>query len=280
MLLTNYHTHCEFCDGKGDPEEYILQAIKKGFHALGFSTHAPISNQKDWTIPEESIPDYLNKLESLKAKYRDKIEIYKGFEIDYLEGISGPSSVKFNRLNLDYKIGSVHMIPANDPEKFLAIDGSSKNLEILLKSTFNNEIEKMVEKYYGLIRDMLAGNRFEILGHFDLVKKRNSNNAFFSESSPWYHKHVLKTLDAIAESDVILEVNTGGLSRGAINSIYPSPWILKESSNRGIPITLNADAHDPLHIDFYFDESLKIIRDCGYRELHSLYGGKWISSKI
>jgi len=91
---------------------------------------------------------------------------------------------------------------------------------------------------------------------------------------------VLETLDYIGQTNVIMEVNTGGISRGAIDSIYPSPWILKEARKRDIPIMLNSDAHNPKHLDFYFDESLKIIKDCGYRELNCLYGGKWIRSKI
>ena len=278
--MTNYHTHCEFCDGAGAPEEYIIQAVERGFHAIGFSSHAPISFEKEWTLSEEALPNYLNTIEILKGKYRDKIEIYKGLEIDYLEGLSGPSSDKFNRLNLDYRIGSVHMIPEKGTGQFLAIDGTADDLKNLLLSTFDGCIEKLSENYFSLIRDMLSSYDFEILGHFDLIKKRNSNDIFFTESAPWYRKQVLITLDALAEKDVILEVNTGGISRGAIDTIYPSPWIVKESYKRDIPLMLNADAHNPLHIDYYFDESLNIIKDCGYRELYSLFGGKWISSKI
>ena len=38
-MLTNYHTHTRFSDGKGEPEEFVLQALKLGFDALGFSEH-------------------------------------------------------------------------------------------------------------------------------------------------------------------------------------------------------------------------------------------------
>ncbi|MBI9098069.1 MAG: histidinol-phosphatase [Spirochaetaceae bacterium] len=280
MLLTNYHTHCDFCDGAGKPEDYITEAISKGFHALGFSSHAPISFEREWTLSEKSVPDYLQTINSLKREYADRIEVYTGLEIDYLEGISGPSSKKFSTLGLDYTIGSVHMIPVRDSDSFLPIDGAVELLKELLKNTFDGSFEKLSERYFGLIRDMLKNHQFNILGHLDLLKKRNTHNLLFDENALWYRNQVLDTLDVLAETDVILEVNTGGISRKAIDSVYPSPWIISEARKRDIPLMLNADAHVPEHIDYYYSEALAIIKECRYGELYSLSGGKWITREI
>ena len=280
MLITNYHTHCDFCDGAGIPEDYIKEAIDKGFDAMGFSSHAPISFEKDWTLSEERLPEYLKTIDFLKDKYSGEIEVYKGLEIDYLEGISGPSSPKFNDLGLEYKIGSVHMMPVRDSDKYLAIDGPIEDLKELLANTFDGSIEKLSKKYFQLLQDMLKTHKFDIIGHFDLMKKRNAGNVLFNENSHWYKSHVSQTLDVLSETDVILEVNTGGISRGVIDSVYPSPWIIKEAFKRNIPLMLNADAHNPKHVDFYYRESAEIIKECGYKELYSLYGGKWITSSI
>ena len=38
-MLTNYHTHTTFCDGKSTVEEIVLSALAKGFDAIGFSGH-------------------------------------------------------------------------------------------------------------------------------------------------------------------------------------------------------------------------------------------------
>ena len=38
-MLTNYHTHSTFCDGKSTPEEIVKAAIAEGFDAIGFSGH-------------------------------------------------------------------------------------------------------------------------------------------------------------------------------------------------------------------------------------------------
>ena len=40
MIPCNYHTHTCFCDGKDTPEEMVLEAIRLGCKALGFSGHS------------------------------------------------------------------------------------------------------------------------------------------------------------------------------------------------------------------------------------------------
>jgi histidinol-phosphatase (PHP family) len=35
-MKTNYHTHCDFCDGIADPETVVKTAIEKGIDVLGF----------------------------------------------------------------------------------------------------------------------------------------------------------------------------------------------------------------------------------------------------
>ncbi|MBN2657297.1 MAG: histidinol-phosphatase [Spirochaetales bacterium] len=280
MILSNFHTHCDYCDGAGTPEDVVEAALSRNFDILGFSSHAPIASEPTWTISESDLPLYLKHIDELKEKYAGKLEIWKGLEIDYIDGISGPSSRRFKDLHLDYAIGSVHMIKSGDGERFLAVDGPEEHLIELIDVVYNGSVEKVTEKYYSLICDMVDGGGFDILGHLDLIKKRNRDNRYFDENAPWYRNQVRDTLDYLKNRDLVVEVNTGGISRGATDTVYPSPWIIREAFERKIPLMLNADSHVPEHIDFYFAEALKIIRDCGYRELHTLKGEGWTSFPI
>ena len=36
----NLHTHTNYTDGKDEPEELVLEAIKRGFSSIGFSEHS------------------------------------------------------------------------------------------------------------------------------------------------------------------------------------------------------------------------------------------------
>ena len=60
-------------------------------------------------------------------------------------------------------------------------------------------------------------------------------------------------LDEIVKTDVIVEINTGGISRGWRKTPYPSLDILKKIFSKNIPITISSDAHTVENIDFYLD---------------------------
>ena len=49
MILSNCHTHTNYCDGKATAEQMILSAIDKGFSSIGISSHSPMSGGCDWT---------------------------------------------------------------------------------------------------------------------------------------------------------------------------------------------------------------------------------------
>ena len=48
MILTNYHTHTNFCDGKEEPETMVQEAIACGLSVLGFSGHSIYPFASDW----------------------------------------------------------------------------------------------------------------------------------------------------------------------------------------------------------------------------------------
>ena len=279
MILSNYHSHFNLCDGKGEAHEYLDQAIKLGFSAYGFSAHAPIAGES-WTLKDEDLAEYLTVVANLKKEYAGRIQVYTGLEIDYIPDISGPSSEKFTSLDLDYTIGSVHMLECAETGEFLAVDGPDEMFLSLLEKTFSGSFRDFSDAYYGLVRRMLEEHRFNILGHIDLIKKKNRKFGYLNEKETWYRDQVLETLDTAAEKDVIVEINTGGIARGATDRMYPSDWIVKECRNRNIPMMVNADSHNPLHIDFYFQEAYKMLKECGYSEVRILLDGKWQDVQI
>lgn len=272
MILTNYHTHGSFCDGVQEPEQYILTALKKGFKALGFSSHAPLPFVNHWTMKADQTEIYLKEINRLKTKYQNEIEIYLGMEIDYF-----PEKHRnlFRQFYLDYTLGSVHCIADFENEKCYSIDGSKEEFDETLSKVFDSDIRKFVSRYYELIKKMAVEEKPDIIGHFDVIKKNNQAGRYYSESESWYRSLVKDTLEVIAQKQVILEVNTGGILRGYTTEFYPSPWILQEALKMDIPIMLNSDAHAPENLDGYFIEARKILREIGYTKQRVLLNQHW-----
>ena len=106
MQLSNYHSHCTFCDGRSTPEDFIKFAVAHGFRAYGFSSHSPLPFETFWNMSKDDMPEYLTEIERLKKKYSDRLEIYVGLEIDFLDESYNASIPYFRNLPLDYRIGS------------------------------------------------------------------------------------------------------------------------------------------------------------------------------
>ena len=275
MIKTNYHSHSSFCDGEGRLEEYVEYALSQQMQALGFSGHAPLPFPNAWTMDEENLSIYLGEVQHLKELYRGRIELYTGLEIDYLDETHNPAHSYYEALGLDYRIGSVHMLPDPENGQFYSVDGPTDEIEHLLNKVYKGSAEKMIAAYYRQLQNMVRIGGFDFIGHLDLVKKHNRNMTFFSEKEEWYQDLITGVLDTISVYGRMVEVNTGAIARGYTDEPYPSPWILKMCFERNIPIILNSDAHKPSWVGFGFDEARKIIAEAGYSRGMALLQGKW-----
>lgn len=274
MLLTNYHTHTEFCDGKGSPADMLSKANQSGFRALGFSAHAPLPFENPFTLKESDLQPYIEAVNQLKN--RGITEVYVGLEIDCLPGLITPADESWKTLGLDYSIGSVHALIGPDEQyPMLSVDGPQEMLDFLLDEVYLGDEKALIEAYYRRVADLCQLGGFDILGHYDLVKKHNLKRQFFNEEAPWYRDIVISTLDVVAQAGVIMEVNYGGMLRGATEEVYPPLWLLKEARKRHIPVQINADAHHPDHLGVHHQYSRELLLQAGYLTQRVLLGGKW-----
>ena len=266
-ILANYHCHSRFDDGHGELEEYVQAALEKGLRTLGFAGHAPVPFPCTWTMPSPLLPEYLDTGRELQNTYADKLEVLIGLEVDYIPEITSPTAEQIQTLNLDFTVGSVHFIGRLVSGELWTPDGPAEELEQGVQESFDGDFRKAVEEYFRRVTAMVRSNPPDIIGHFDVVKKNNRRDRYFSESSAWYRSAVKLALDAVAASPCILEINTGGIVRNTSGALYPSEWILEEALRREIPVMINSDAHRPDQLDGYYNEAASILREIGFREL-------------
>ncbi len=280
MSWVNFHTHCSFDDGNVALEGYVKEALKQNVAILGFSSHNPLPFSVDWVLKRKDYKKYCKTIRKLSEKYEDQIRILLGLEMDFLSNLNSFYKKGINLSDLDYIIGSVHFVNFFDKNKGWAIDESEEEFEKGLDEIYKGNIKKVVKDYFKLIRDMLKLENPDILAHLDLVKMNNKDEKYFSEGENWYREEVLKTLKAVAKSSAILEVNTGGIARGKIDSLYPSNWIIEEAYNMRIPITLSSDAHRPEQITAKFKEAAVLLNSIGYKEVYILHKKTWAPHPI
>lgn len=252
-MKTNYHTHTTWCDGAATPREMVEAALAKGFDAIGFSSHAMLpGDMLDWPLTAEKLPRYAAEIRSLAAEYAGRIKIILGVEADYLPGEAEASKAVYSAVALDYMIGSMHFLRA--PDGAIAnIDKSPESFVEDVKAHFGGDSRAFAKAYFAAERDMVRNSDFDIVGHPDLIRKFNNRLHWLDESAPWYVAELEATADAIAASGKIVEVNTGGISRGWMDDAYPSPLFRSLLRARGVRFVLSADAHAPNALDCAFD---------------------------
>jgi histidinol-phosphatase (PHP family) len=278
--LGNYHTHTRHCDGSGEPCEFAEAALRKGMRRLGFSGHNVLPFPTAWTMPAANLEGYLREVREVKARFRDRLEVFLGIEADYLPGVTSPVHPAIRALKLDFVIGSVHFVAPASGTATWTVDNTADEFETLAKESFGGDVRALVERYYRLVAEMAESTTPDIIGHFDLVKKTNRDGHWFREDAAWYREAVNHALDAVKRSGSTMEINTGGVVRNTSGAYYPSEWILREAHRRGIPMMVNADAHAPEHIDGHFAEAAHILRGVGYRAHRQLTAGGWVEEEL
>lgn len=269
-MWSNFHTHNQYCDGKGALKDYLEEALTCGVKTIGFSSHAPIPFPCKWCISNEAFPQYLEEIGSLKPLF-PALNIYKGLEIDFIPGIMSPAD--FSSV-LDYTIGSIHFVEQFEGTHW-EIDNTREVFDKGLTRIFHGDIRKAITRYYELTREMMENTPPDILGHLDKIKV-NAKHYAIDESEGWYRDEIDKTLKVIAASKTIVEVNTRGLYKEKSATPYPSPWILERIRDAGISIMLNSDAHHPDDLTREFVPTLSLLSDIGFKHLSLLHRGIWI----
>lgn len=273
MGWTNYHGHCEYCDGQEKIEEYITKAIELKMNTIGISSHAPVPFPTDWNMPAFKLNDYLEEVESLKKKYKDQINVYKSLEVDYIPGLASPKAEMIIQANLDYTVGSVHFIGQMNDGTHWAVDAPADEFLKGLEETFNGDIKRAAKRYYELQREMIELGTPDIIGHMDKVKMHNKAFKLFNESDQWYIDEVNKTLELIKEKGVIVEINTKAYYRDG--HLFPGPEHFGKIKELNIPITINSDAHHPDRLTNAFSEVAQMLIEAGFTHTTELVEGEW-----
>ena len=261
-MLSNYHTHTTFCDGKNTAEEIVLYAIEKGFSSIGFSGHG--YTPFDLTYCMKDMEGYIEEISGLKEKYDGQIEIYCGVEEDAF------SYVK--RQNFDYIIGSSHYFCVKD--KYYSIDSSTEHFNECLE-LFDNNVLKLSEAYYGTFVSYIKDRKPDIVGHFDIITKFDEISEQHFLNNDKYFEIAEKYLKIAAEADVIFEVNTGAISRGIRTTPYLGERLLYVLKDRGSKLILSSDSHSIDTLNAYFDDVIYMLRNIGFDCVYELYQGEF-----
>lgn len=252
------HIHSPYCPhGSSDSfEKYIENAIEVGLEEITFTEHLPLpknftdpSPKNDSAMDISKISEYIKEVNILKEKYRDKIKINLGVEVDYIEGYEkGIKEIldKYGK-NFDDAIISVHMINIDD--KIHLIDYSCDEFNKLINIL--GGIDKVYEKYYDTvikaINADLGAYKPKRIGHLNLPRK-------FNKSFPYDYsknKTLMELIQLIKEKGYELDYNIAGYVKKDCGEAYISGKLLELVKEYNIPMIMGSDSHNAEHIKYF-----------------------------
>jgi len=271
--MYNYHTHTRYCDGAAEPEAYCRAALEQGLHHLGFSAHAPVDFENQWSIKPENLSIYRNHIDTCKTLFPG-LKIFTGLEADFIPNRSR-AFAEYLAEGFEYIIGSVHLVSNGQTDALWFIDGPAEGYDKGLTQLFDNNIKKAVKAYYAQIRQMLEEEKPDIVGHIDKIHMHNRGR-FFSTNDDWYRRELFNTLEVVKSSGCILEVNTRGVYKGKTEVFFPSEDTIKQCYKMDIPLLISTDAHKPEEAGMLYSQALELLKQSGYKTAMRREVGYWV----
>lgn len=263
MLRSNYHTHTTLCDGSNTPEEMAEQAAAMGMTHLGFSGHMDWDNHMD-------MDEYRRRIHALQERYRGKLDILMGIELDTLYDPSRASMA-------EYVIGSTHFPdvecnrhPAGGEEKPVSVDASPEDMKFLADRYFGGDYYKLAKNYYETEATVYDRLKCTFVGHFDLVVRFNDQMHFLDESDPGYTGPALSAMEYLVSEGVPFEINCGAVNRGRKKELYPNTFLLGKLHEMGGEILINSDAHQKELLTGAFGQAVDKALECGFTHTNLL----------
>lgn len=258
MRFSNLHTHTTFSDGVGNIRENIESAILKNMVSLGFSDHSFTACDTSYCMKLENYDRYLFELEKAKKEYADKIRVFSGIEKDYYSDI--------DKNSFDYTIGSVHYIIKNDI--CYPVDHSEKQQRDCINDAFCGDVLEFAKCYYHMVCEQAINFKPNVIGHFDVINKFS----IIPENDEKYIDIALGAVKEIVKHCNVFEINTGAISRGYRTMPYPNKEVLELLLKLGGEVTLGSDSHNPKNLDYFFNESVDLLKKIGFNHI-SVFNG-------
>ncbi|MDR1211231.1 MAG: histidinol-phosphatase [Spirochaetaceae bacterium] len=217
-MTANYHTHTRWCrHGTGEIEDYIREALKRGFAELAITEHVPLPGDPDpLRMLCSEFDDFDREFDSLIKKYSGRITLRKGLECEYY-----PSLLDYYR---DLREKRAYEI---------LILGQHTSIDRRFDNFFLHRPEEVL-LYADEVTQGLATGLFTFLAHPDVPI------AGYGKADDAFMEAMGKIFSACEKLGIPVEINANGFhyKRG-----YPCVKVWKLAANYRLDCLVNADAH-------------------------------------
>ena len=248
----NLHTHTRRCGhAVGADEEYVLKAIEAGYEMIGFSDHSPYIFPDGYISGMRMTPDeayeYAESIRSLKEKYKDKIDIKLGFELEWYPRLIDRNLEFLKTLDYDYLLLAQHHTD-NENDRWCEYAGAkTNNIGVL-------------DKYINQLLLGAKSGEFTYVCHPDLI--------YFVGNEEIYLRKMRYMIEELKKLEIPLELNFFGYFD---KRQYPNRKFWEMVKEVGNPVVIGLDAHTPsVYTDSRINGLRKYAEELGLEPIDSI----------
>ncbi|WP_170030001.1 histidinol-phosphatase HisJ [Mesobacillus jeotgali] len=260
------HVHTSFCPHgtKDTIEDYVERALELGYTEITFAEHAPLPEGfidptplKDSAMRYEELDRYFQTIEEAKEKFRGKIKINTGFEVDFIEGYEVQTANFLNKFGprLDDAILSVHFLK-NPSGKYDCLDYSPDNFGEIAEAY--GSVENVHRHYYQTVLKSILADlgpfKPKRIGHITLANKFRLKFPIQNE----FTEEIIEILENVSMQGYELDYNGAGTAKPLCREPYPPEWVVNEALKHGIRLVYGSDAHQAKELGQGLDSMILI----------------------
>lgn len=247
------HIHSTFSvDGISSQEEMCRQAEKLGLEEIGFAEHLDFEPE-DVGYGFFNYEAYTKSILDLRRKFAHSLTIRKGIEVDYQDFFEAEVRRTLEKCNFDYLIGSVHYID---------------HIIINEEGLAGKSADRLYPRYFHHLRACIETDLFNILGHFDYVRRLAPNfaNSFSKDLMPM----IKEALSLLIKREMALEISTK-----ARQLPLPTPEVLSlYKAMGGRLITIGSDCHEKSDLEGSLKKARSLALSAGFTEVATFTAGR------
>lgn len=242
-----YETHCHtpLCKhATGTPGEYAAAARDASLKGVIITCHCPLPDGLASTVRmrPNQFTEYVEMVAAARRAWQGIVDVRLGLESDYYPGVEPWLEELHARANLHYILGSIHY-----------------QLVFYRDLYFTGNLFDYQRLYFEHLARAAESGLFDALAHPDLIKNEDPQHWDFERLRPT----IIEALDRIAATGVAMELNTSGLLK-KLPEMNPGLSQLRLMAERGIPVVIGSDAHDPRRVGDHFHEALDALELADY----------------
>lgn len=282
----DYHLHSTCSeDAFSSIADYCQRASELGFAEIGFCEHADF-DPRDRSYGCFDYAAFRGQIETQRERSGHNLAVRAAVEVTYQASREQEIARFLADKRLDYVVGSVHLVEdvatltaaltkdAAALTASLTKDAASLTADWAMISERDRcrryfeerTVQAAYRPYFAELRRAVASGLFDLIGHFDLVKRYGVN--YYGPFDPAaFADQIHDILELAVDRGVGLEINTSGL-RQPPRETFPGLAILRRYRQLGGEIlTVGSDAHSTADLGRGIPQAVALARQAGFRAI-------------